>query len=207
MLADICVLIVVLLFIRSGYKAGLMRSFIRIASYIISIIISFFLYPVVSDLLMKTPLFDGITRVIGEKYVSNGISASVGDGVFGILGRYIGDGINSAATGIAEGFATLLVNLIAFIIILILSKIIIRIVGNMLGIFTKLPVIKQFNRLGGGIFGGLIGILVLYILGAVLILFAPINPQSEIAQEIENSTFAVEIYENNMVLNFIGRGQ
>lgn len=206
MLADICVLAVVVFFIYSGYRAGLMRSFIRIASYIISIVISFFLYPVVSELLMKTALYDKLAEFIGAKYVMNSLVDASGGNTLGILSKYIGNGIEAAAGGIANSIAGLLINLIAFIIILILSKVIIRVVGNILGIFTRLPIIKQFNRLGGGILGGAMGILILYIICAVMLLFAPLDPQSKVAVEIEKSVFASEIYENNVILNFIGKG-
>ncbi len=207
MLADICVLIIVAFFIWSGYKAGLMKSFVKVASYIISLIISFFLYPVISDLLVKTPIYDKLVEIISQKYIVDNVSDSLGQGAFGIMSNYISSGIQNAAMGIAESMAVLIINILAFIIILILSKIIIRVVGNLLGLFTKLPVIKQFNRLGGAVLGGLIGVLVLYILSAVLILFSPLDPQSKALYEIENSTFASEIYENNVILDFLGKGK
>ncbi len=207
MLADICVLVIVAFFIWSGYKSGFMKAFVKVASYIISLIISFFLYPVISDLLVKTPIYDKLVEIIGQKYIIDNISDSMGQGAFDILSNYVSRGIQNAAQGIAESVALLIINIIAFIIILILSKIIIRVVGNLLGIFTKLPVIKQFNRLGGAVFGGIMGVMVLYILSAVLIMFSPLDPQSRVIYEIENSTFASEIYENNIILDFLGKGK
>lgn len=207
MLADICVVAVVALFIYFGYRAGLMKSFIKLASYLISIVASFFLYPVVSELLIKTPLYTKLVEVIGEKYVMNNFANAGSNSAFGILTKYIGESMQSAATGIAESIATLLINLLAFVIILILSRIIIRIAMNVLGIFTKLPVIKQFNRFGGGVLGGVIGVMVLYIVCAVMLLFSPIEQGSKVAHEIENSVFASEIYENNIILSFIGKGE
>lgn len=207
MLADICVLAIVAFFTWSGYKSGFMKSFVRVASYIISLAISFFLYPVISDLLIKTPIYDKLVEIIGQKYIAENFADSMGQGSFGILSKYVNDGVQSVALGISESIALLIINILAFVIILILSKIIIRVVGNLLGLFTKLPIIKQFNRLGGAVLGGLIGVLVLYILSAVLILFSPIDPQSRLTYEIENSTFASEIYENNIILDFLGKGK
>ena len=207
MIADIFVLLIVVFFIYSGYRAGLMRSFVKIASYIISIIVSFFLYPIVSDLLMKTPIYKSMVELVGEKYVNESISNITEGSTFGILSKYVGEGISRAAGGISESVATLFINLLAFVIILILSKIIIRIVANLLGIFTKLPIIKQFNHLGGGILGGVLGIIVLYIVSAALLLFYPVEPDSPVAKEIETSVFASEIYENNIILDFIGKGK
>ncbi len=205
MLADICVVGIVAVCIWSGYKAGFMKSFVRVASYIISILISFFLYPVISDFLIKTPLYTKLVELIGEKIMLSSVSDSMGQGALGILSNYINAGIQNAAMGVAESMAVMVINILAFIIILLLSKIMIRVVGNFLGIFTKLPLIKQFNRLGGSVLGGLMGVLALYIISAVLILISPIEPQSRLYHEVENSTFASEIYENNIILNFLGK--
>lgn len=206
MLADICVLIVVMFFVYSGYKAGLMRSFVKIASYIVSIIISFFLYPVISDLLIKTPIFEKLVDAIEKKHQLSPL-VDVPTDTFGILSNYIDKGVQAATEGFAQAIAVLLVNILAFVIVLILSKLIIRIVGSIFNIFTKLPVIKQCNRLGGAVLGGVMGVLVLYLVCAVLFLFSPLDPHSRAFYEIENSTFASEIYQNNFVLNFIGKGK
>ena len=207
MLADICVVTIVAIFIWLGYRSGLMKTFVKIASYIISIVISFFLYPIISDVLVKTPIYTKLVESIGEKIALNIVSEGMGQGTFGILSNYINKGVQSAATGVAESMAVLIINILAFVLILLLSKVIIRIVGNLLGIFTKLPIVRQFNRLGGSVLGGLMGVLVLYIISMVLILVSPIEPQSRLYNEIENSTFASEIYENNVILDFLGKGK
>lgn len=207
MIADIIVVLVVAFFIYSGYRSGLMKSFIKIASYIISVVVSFFLYPVLSESLMKTSLYQKLVEIIGEKYLSSGAPQVSKEGILGVFAKYMESGIESAMGTMAEVVATLLVNLISFIIILILSKIIIRITGNILGIFTKLPVIKQFNRLGGSVMGGIVGVFVLYLAGAIIILFAPFSSETEVSKEIDNSVFASEIYNNNLILNFVGKGK
>ncbi len=204
MLADICVIAVVAGFMYMGYKAGFMRSFVKIASYIISIVISFFIYPVISELLIKTPLYAKMIDLINQRYQQQPL-IDVPTDTFGVLSNYIDRGVQAATSGIAEAIAVLLINILAFVIVLILSKLIIRIVGSIFNIFTKLPVIKQFNRLGGTILGGISGVLVLYIACAVLFLFSPLDPHSRIAVEIEQSVFASEIYENNIILNVLGK--
>lgn len=207
MLADICVFLVVAFFIYTGYRAGFMRSFIKVASYLISIVLSIFLYPIVAETLMKTPIYDRLLEIVSGRYQRGSLTNIMDGNRFGVLTQYIDSGIDAATGGIASAITVLIVDIIAFVIILILSKIIIRIVGNLFGIFTKLPIIKQFNRLGGGIMGGVVGILLLYIVSAAMLLFFPINPESKVLYEIENSTFASEIYQNNLILNFIGKGK
>ncbi len=207
MIADAIVVLIVAFFVYSGYKAGLMKAFIKIASYLISIVVSFFLYPVISDILMKTPVYEKLFKILNEKYISQSLTTVSDTNMFGILPKYVQSGMETAATGIAGSVATLLINILAFIIILILSKVIIRITGNILGIFTKMPVIKQFNRLGGSVIGGGVGILMLYIISAALLLFSPLETQSYLEKEIESSFFASEICENNIIISFLGKGK
>ncbi len=207
MIADICVIAVVAFCVYRGYRSGLMRSFIKLLSYIVSIIISFFLYPHISGFLMKTPLYEKLSQIIGEKYILQGTSEMTNGESLGFFAKYIGKGIENVAAGIADSVAVLLINILAFVIILLLSRFLIHIVGSIFNIFTKLPVVKQFNRLGGAVFGGLMGVLILYIISAIICFVAPLDSHSMVSKQLDASVFAAEIYENNLILDFIGRSK
>lgn len=207
MIADICVIAVVAFFVYRGYRSGLMKSFIKLLSYVLSIIISFFLYPHISGFLMKTPVYEKLSALIGEKYISQGAADIANGERLGFFAKYISQGIENAAAGIADSIAVLLINILAFIIILLLSRLLIHIIGSIFNVFTKLPVIKQFNRLGGAVFGGIIGVVVLYIVSAVICLAAPLDSQSKLVKQLDASVFAAEIYENNIILDFLGKEQ
>lgn len=202
MLADIIVLSVVVISVAVGYKRGLLKSLFSVISYVASIVLSFLFYPVLSELLMKTPLYTFLVEKIGENYLGGtaGSTAVSGENFFA---QYLSSGIESATNGIAGAVAQLVVNIIAFVLIVIICKIAIRLIGNTLNIFTKLPVIKQFNRLGGAVAGGLIGIVILYIAFALMVAFAPLGSDSKVVTEIENSHLASEMYNNNILLNLI----
>ena len=80
-------------------------------------------------------------------------------------------------------------------------------IAKVLNIFSKLPVIKQFNRLGGALLGGIKGILILYIMIAIVTVFVPFEENGVIVQGIEESSFAGAMYEDNIILNLIGKGE
>ncbi|MBQ9757661.1 MAG: CvpA family protein [Clostridia bacterium] len=202
MLADIGAVAVVVIFIAIGYKSGLMKSLISIVSYVLSIILSFWFYPIVSGWLKKTAVYTYLVDLIGKKYMSEGgVSAAV-DGI-----RGLSDFVETASTNISEALATMVINILAFLLVLVFFKIAIRLIGKTLNIFTKLPVIKQFNRLGGAVLGGGIGIVVLYIIFAVLVLLAPFDENSKVMTEVNDSAFASQLYENNVILDFISKGE
>lgn len=202
MLADIFVVAVVAAFVAAGYRAGLMRALIRVVAYLISVVVSFMLYPVLSEFLMKTDLYTMLVEAVNKNYVSKGFSETEG-ATLGVLSKYFSAGMSAAADGISQSVAGLLINVIAFVLILILSRLVVKLIEKLLNIVTHLPVIRHFNRLGGAVFGGAAGILILYAVFAVIVLFVPFKNGDRVMAEIEKSSFASEMYENNILLNLI----
>ena len=196
MIADILVVLFVAIFIWVGYKSGLMRSLIKIASYIISIIVAFLVFPVVSDFLMSTKLYSWIEQKVSE----SGLPAIEPSGFFA---KYLSEGAESINNGISSAVAQLLINIAAFILVLVISRILMLVICKVLDVFTHLPVINQFNRLGGAVLGGVLGIVALYIVFAAVVLLAPFEENGKVIAELEKSSFAGEMYENNMLINLI----
>ena len=201
MLADIIVLAFVVISVAIGYKRGLLKSLFSVVSYVASIILSFMLYPVLSQMLMKTPIYTFLEEKIGKNYLGTASSEALSEGNF--LSQYINKGVETATNELSGAVAQLIVNVIAFILIVIICKIAIKLIGNCLNIFTKVPVIKQFNRLGGAVAGGLIGIVLLYIVFAVIVTTSLLGSGSKVMGEIEKSHLASEMYNNNVLLNLI----
>ena len=204
MVADLICLAVVVTFVSVGYKRGLMKSLLGLVSSVAAIILSFMLYPVISSMLAKTPLFEFLVNAINENYIKG--SAFDEGGALAVFAKYLGSGVQSGLQNPAEAIARLLLNIVSFVVVIIAGKVIIKLVGNTLDLFAKLPVIKQFNRLGGAVLGGLGGVLILYIVFAVVVFVSPFDAGSKIHTEIEDSVVALELYENNLLLNLLSGG-
>ena len=65
-LIDIILVAVIVLLCIIGFKRGLMLSIVTAGSSIISIILSFILYPIVSKILRATPIFDALRDTVGQ---------------------------------------------------------------------------------------------------------------------------------------------
>lgn len=200
MIADICVIAVVAVFASIGWKSGFMRTIIKLLAYIVSIAASFILYPILSEFLMKTHLFEALTDLVNKNYVSKGMD---GSGLPEFVTKYFGAGLSAAADNVSRSIAALLINIIAFVVILIASRIILHLAEKLLNAVTHLPLIRHCNRLGGTFFGGIVGIIVLYAVFAVMVLFVPLEKSGNVAAEIEKSHFASEMYDNNALLKII----
>ncbi len=200
MIADILVIAVVVLFISIGYKAGLMRSLIKIVSYILSIIAAFLMFPVVSDFLMSTKLYTWLEAKVNESGIAINFSQNESTGFWA---KYLSEGAEGINNGISAAVTQLLVSIAAFILVLLISKLVMHVICKILNVFSKLPVINQFNRIGGAALGGVIGVIVLYIVFAGIVFFAPFEENGRVIKELEKSSFAGEMYENNILLDLI----
>ncbi len=206
MIADFLVGAIIVLCGYIGYKIGFMKSLINVISYIVSLILSFILYPVVSDLLMKTELFPYLTKLINENYVSKKISDGT-EKLFGVFSEYLSENVTQTAEAVSQSIAGFIISVIAFLIITIVFKIGISLIAKCLNLATKTPVIKQFNHFGGAVFGCAAGVMLLYIAFAVIAVAEPVKADERVMEEIEKSWIAAEMYENNYLLKVIGKGE
>lgn len=206
MLMDVVVLAVITLFVVSGCRAGLMKSLLGFVSFALSIIVSFAIYPLVSEILFKTPLYDFLTGIIRESDAVWMIQNADGKGVQNFSAFLAEAGID-AFTQLPEGVAYVMINILSFVLVLVISRVVISVISSVLNIITKLPIIKQFNKLGGGVVGGIKGILLLYIVFAVMVVFVPFEEDSEVLRSIEESSIAGKMYTDNFILDMIDKGE
>lgn len=199
MLIDVLMVLIVAAFAAYGYRRGLMRSFAGVVSYLLSAVFAAAFLPAVSGYLKKTAMTQKIAAAVNEKYVSGSLSAVDGGG---LIAKYINKAAEGAADIISNNIAELIVSVVAFVAVLILARLVIMLLGRVFGVFLHLPIIKQANGLGGAALGGLLGVLVLYTAFAAAAAFVPLG-NGYIAKEIEKSSFAKGMYEDNALLNII----
>ena len=199
MLIDVLMVLIVAAFAAYGYRRGLMRSFAGVVSYLLSAVFAAAFLPAVSGYLKKTAMTQKIAAAVNEKYVPGSLAAADGGG---LIAKYINKAAEGAADIISNNIAELIVSVIAFVAVLILARLVIMLLGRVFGVFLHLPIIKQANGLGGAALGGLLGVLVLYTAFAAAAAFVPLG-NGYIAKEIEKSSFAKGMYEDNALLNII----
>ena len=101
-----------------------------------------------------------------------------------------------------------LVNMGIVLALFILCMIGLRFVARLLKVITNLPIIKQVNALGGGVFGFLRGALIVYGVLALIAITRPVGihlateQYSVLDNMFETSSVASAMYENNLITNF-----
>ena len=97
---------------------------------------------------------------------------------------------------------TLSINIVklgVFIILLIVTRILIRFINVLTEFISKLPILKQFDKLGGIVYGLLRGLVIVYITLIVVQFATKIEPNNIAYKEIQKTTLTKMIYDNNVI--------
>lgn len=200
---DIAVIAIMALCTFIGYKQGLVKSAIKILSFFIAIIVALVLYkPVSSIIINKTPIDDNIKNIMIEKITPEGISTDQEVEVQDNIGLKIIDSATNTIEGIADTFTVKLIETVTLLLIYIIAKIGLKFVTALTDLITKLPLLKQINKVGGTIYGIIKGIVLVYTILAVVYLIAPLLNKN-VTENIDNSIITKTLYNNNIILNII----
>ena len=88
------------------------------------------------------------------------------------------------------------------LLIFIFIKVALKFVTFLADLIAKLPILKQFNKLGGTIYGVLEGLFIVFVGFAVVSLIAPLL-DSSILEAINSSIVGSICYNNNILLKII----
>jgi len=99
--------------------------------------------------------------------------------------------------------ANIIVNIFSFLVIFFAVRIIFLVLISLLKNLTDLPVLKQFDSLFGLALGFVRGILIVFILFAVIPIFLTLVPFDLITQYIDHSLLGRFFFEFNIFTNFV----
>lgn len=202
---DIIVILLIALFTFIGYKQGLVKAAIRLLSFFIAIVVALILYkPISNAIIDNTSIDDNIKNTIIEKIKPEGVEQDEPIEIeeqTGITNKIIGE-TNNTIEQIANTFAIKLIEVCVLILIFIVIKIILRFITALADLITKLPILKQANKLGGTVYGLIRGIFIVYVLLAAIYLVSPLMNKN-VTNTINDSIITKQIYNNNVLLNII----
>ena len=201
LIVDIIIVLIIALCTYIGYRKGLIGVAFKITSFLIALIITGILfYPISQFVIQNTQIDETIQKSIQENFVSKTEQEEKEDtqNPSKIITDYIEEEVNEAKN---EG-----VNAVA----LSLSQVIVRIGVAILIFFKKfaeiigeLPIVKQFNKSGGIIYGALKGLFIVYFILAILSLIAPMISGTAFFEQIKQSYIGSFMYNYNILLMLI----
>lgn len=198
LIVDIIILIIILITTFIGYKKGLIKVAFGLLSFIIALIISLLLYKPIADFITNnTPLPEKI-----ESHIENRISDSSQEETDNFVSNYYKNIKNASVSLISHNITNSIINVSSVLIVFILSRIILFFIRFSGDIIAKLPLIKQFNHIGGFLYGILAGFIIIYIIFTIITILAPIFDLNNIIKLINNSIIGSIMYNNNIIFMF-----
>ena len=89
------------------------------------------------------------------------------------------------------------------LVVFLISKFILLFLKLFADAIANLPIIKQFNKAGGTIYGILEGFLIVYVVLGIISIASPMISDSKIITDIQNSYIGNTMYDNNIVLKIL----
>ena len=208
LIVDLIVLAVIALCIFLGYKRGLISACIKLLSFFIAIILSFILYMPVSNYIIDNTQFDEqIERTIISAGISENVQNTDDSSIPQVILEYIENAANEAKdnviNSVARDLAVTIIRGVTFIGIFLILKVLLIALRLISNIIASIPIIKQFNKIGGTIYGIIEGLFIVYLVFAIISLFSPLFAGSIILSLINDSIIGSFFYNQNILLKIV----
>ena len=229
---DVAIVFILLLCIGLGYRRGLTDSLLKIVSFILALVIAFILFkPIANFVVDNTNWDENLEQAIRQMVVEQEEQADGNNqaqteninqneetnqntqdaNMSNIMLDYINEAVESAGTdaknaildATARNIAVTIINVGVLIALFFISRIVLIFVKGLASLITKLPVIKQFDKIGGIVYGLLEALIIIYVILAIISFISPIIAQTGILEGINSSWLGKMFYHNNILLNII----
>lgn len=207
---DIILVAIIALNIFICYRKGLVKLAVGLIAVLAAIIISIVLYKPVSNIIIENTEFDEkIENTIIENF-----SVEVEEqqeetdkGFMKYMEKYVNDSVNKTRNQIvleaSNVIATKVINICAFLGIFIIARLVLILLTFVADIIMSLPILKQFNKAGGIIYGLIKALLIIYVILAIIFFIIYISGNTTLSNAISSSYITKFFYNNNLLLNLI----
>ena len=212
---DLIILGILAICIFFGYKNGLTKSIIKILSFVIAIVVAAIFFKPVSNLVIENTEIDdnirnAVVNLVSKDVEENG-EVSEDSNLPQAMVNYINDSVKDAieetketvVNNAADKIAVTAINVASAVLLFIATRIILLIITALTDILTDLPVIKQFDKTGGILYGTIKGLLIIFAIFAVISLISPAIEKTGIIASINQSFIGGFLYDNNLLLNIV----
>ncbi len=212
---DCLVVLVMASCIFVGYKKGLMKVAINFIAIFLSIILALILYkPVANFIVNNTELDEKINSGVYEKikdedFYNLSDEAKDKNGLLQISDKYINEAIQSSKDNVAQyvsdRITETIINGIAFVIVVIALRVVLILLYLLSDVIGSLPIIKQFNKSGGILYGVIEGLFFINLVFAILYVLNPVCLNGKIDEAVQKSNLGKLAYNDNIIINMIGK--
>lgn len=220
---DICIFAILALNSLIGFRQGLIVSIFSLAGLLLSYFIATLYYPVIAQVLLNNQTVYEKLRAFVDKRLYSILEGKAD--LFGAtsildnlnlpkplidiisnspkVGSYTSQISKAAVDIMSEAITGILIDVISLIIAFIIVRIVLIFIIRILDVFSKLPVLNQFNKFLGLGLGFVKGIIVIFIIFALITPLISVSPNGAIAEGVFGSTVGYYLYDNNILLKYL----
>ncbi len=228
----VIVIAIILLSGVMGYKKGLIKTVLSMATIILSIILTSIVAPEVSDILcanetVHDKVYDMVSENIDLEEVTKELSKVTGEKLDEAVQSEILDKIGLPPivkeiiinSGNLEQFTNknavmfeeylfniltdLIINAAAYVIVFVIVSILLVIVASVLNLISKLPILKSLNRMAGAAIGVIEGFVIVWLLFILLSVFPGNDTVEKCNTYIEENEVLTYLYDNNIIMSVV----
>lgn len=208
-----------------SWARGLFKSILSVAGLIASIVVAVYVAPYLCGYIEEhTELDEKIADYIAEKLeyseVGEELSRSVQIAAISelplpeALKSNILDNNNSEMYNlldvsgvydyIAKSVAVIILNAAVFLILTLLCRLFFFILSRKMSDFTKLPIVRSIDKIGGGCLGALKGVIYIWVFFLILSICSTLDWSQSFITQINDSAILKLLYDNNILLDIVG---
>ncbi|MBE5812617.1 MAG: CvpA family protein [Clostridiales bacterium] len=161
---DFIIIAVILICMGLGYYRGFFKVVMNLLEYILSIFLAFKFYPSFMNFLNEKFLLNEFMHDVLLQGMKSTIENNMGDQAIEIP-------IEALDIPMVSDMANMVVMVISMFVLFLIFRLLIKIVSFFVEKLTKLPVLKEFNKIGGLIAGLVEGVIIVFLGIAVLNFF------------------------------------
>lgn len=207
MIVDLIVIAIIALSTFLGYKRGLIKSLLKIFSFVIAIILAFTLCtPVTNFIINKTEIDEKIEQTIIKKIVpQENVDGKMEEDQVEIDDNTVNllkvDKV-MMVKNLANVISVKIIKILSLISIFIVVKIILLIIMKLTDFITKIPVMKQLNELGGIIYGCIQGLFLIFLVFGLIFVMTPII-SAGFVNAISSAPISGFLYNHNILIKLL----
>lgn len=208
---DLILVLVLLVFIFMGYKRGLTGSLLKLVSFAAAIVLALILYNPVANLVIEnTNIDEKMAQSIIDIFSKNeeneeeednkGVQNTIINNISKEIENATEETRDSIVEQSARNSSIMVIKIGSAIVIFLVAKIALVVVSFFIKGITELPIIKQVDAIGGIAYGFIEGMLIIYIVLAIISFVGVLWEGNTAVDAIEKSVIGSMLYNNNIVV-------
>ena len=213
-----------------GLRRGFISGVLSLASLLLSILLAFHFYPTLAQMLQSNEslvntlvqytdassrikdLELALTPVAGlsaeslNQVLENAqlpavfetfVRQNVAEQAFAAIGSInISEYLNQTIISVA-------LNILCFVICFFAAYIVLSLLSHLICYVFRLPVLRHLDALVGGVFGALRGVLIVFVIGAIVPIILTVSPIEQVEEMIAASQLAGFFFKDNMITSIM----